>query len=262
MADNVFPEVTLAHADHALLQCWKEKVSKGFECSLILKHSKGKVTTILTSRSSRLPEPGNQKTASKTPAGDNKRKKGHSKKRLEALLSFQKRLVEEKGLPPSRLMLEQAAAAPPSPLPAESVALEEPSPTVETLSKCELCNYESTSKHGLSVHIGRTHKKTKKSQLLFDKSFKCPSCLKLFVSEHNLYFHIYGYGGPDVKPNCVGMATVKCHICKQSESCCQDMVRHVKKEHNRSASVLRRFDGKDHFVYVGADEVQCNGGCS
>ena len=94
-------------------------------------------------------------------------------------------------------MLEQAAEAPPFPPPAENVALEEPSPTVEILSKCELCDYESTSKHGLSVHRGRAHKETKKSQLLLDKSFKCPSCLKLFVSEHNLWFHIYGYGGPE-----------------------------------------------------------------
>mgnify|MGYP007123565965 FL=1 len=40
-----------------------------------------------------------------------KRKKGKNKTRLEDLLSFQKRLVEEKGLPPSKLMLEQAALA-------------------------------------------------------------------------------------------------------------------------------------------------------
>ena len=262
MADKVFPEVTLAHADYALLQCWNEKVSKGFECSLILKHSKGKVTTILTSRSSTLPEPRNKKIATKTPAGDNKRKKGQSKKRLEALLSYQKRLVEEKGLPPSRLLQQQAAEAPPFPPPAENVALEEPSPSVEILSKCELRDYESTSKHGLSVHRGRAHKETKKSQLLSDKSFKCPSCLKLFVTEHNLWFHIYGYGGPEEQPNCVGMTTVKCHICKQSESCCEDMVRHVERVHKRTASVLRRDDGKNHEVSIGDDEVHCNRGCS
>ena len=49
--------VTFAHADLAILQCWKEKVSKGFECSLMLKHSKGRVTTILKSTSSRIEEP-------------------------------------------------------------------------------------------------------------------------------------------------------------------------------------------------------------
>ena len=146
---------------------------------------------------------------------------------------------------------------PPNPSPPNpSVALEEPSPTVEPLSKCDLCDYESTTKHGLSVHIGRAHKGTKKSQLLCDETFKCPSCLKLFVSEHNLWFHIYGYGGPEVQPNCVGMATVKCHICKQSESCCEYMVDHVEQEQNRNASLLGRVDGKYHFVAVGQDEVQ------
>ena len=47
MADKVFPDVTLANADLALLQSWNNKVSKGVECSLTLKHSKGRVTTIL-----------------------------------------------------------------------------------------------------------------------------------------------------------------------------------------------------------------------
>ena len=110
MADKVLCDVTLAHADHALLQCWKEKVSKGFECSLMLKHSKGRVTTILTSSSLKIPVPRKSKPAPKISAEVITRKKGLSKKRLEALLSYQKRLVEEKGLPPSRLMLEKAAA--------------------------------------------------------------------------------------------------------------------------------------------------------
>ena len=63
-------------------------ITKGvcYHPSSILKHMKGKVTTILTSRSSRVPEPRNQKIASKTPAGDIKKKK--KKKRLEALLSY------------------------------------------------------------------------------------------------------------------------------------------------------------------------------
>ena len=156
MADKVFPDVTLANADLALLQCWKEKVSEGFECSLTLKHSRGVVTTILTSRSSRIPEPRKSKPAPKTPAGDTKRKKGSSKKRLEALLSYQKRLVEEKGLPPSRLMLEQAASAPPSPPPAEKGNA--------SIFKCDLCYYYTHSKHGLSVHRGAKHKNKQKHE--------------------------------------------------------------------------------------------------
>ena len=76
------------------------------------------------------------------------------------------------------------------------------------------------------------------------------TCSKLFVSEHNLWFNIYGYGGPPVNSNIVGMATVKCQICKQSESCCSDMVSHLKNEHNIESSVINRVDGKYHDVSV------------
>ena len=63
------------------------------------------------------------------------------------------------------------------------------------------------------------------------------TCLKLFVSEHNLWFHISGYGGPPVNSNIVGTATVKWHICKQSESCCSDRVSYTKNEHNGTPGV-------------------------
>ena len=126
-----------------------EKVSKGFECSLMLKHSKGRVTTILTSSSLKVPAP-------KISAEVITRKKGLSKKRLEALLSYQKRLVEEKGLPPSRLMLEKAAATPPLPPSAGGVEA--------SIFKCDLCYYYTHSKHGLSVHRGAKHKNTQKSE--------------------------------------------------------------------------------------------------
>ena len=152
MADKVLCDVTLAHADLALLQCWKEKVSKGFECSLMLKHSKGRVTTILTSSSLKIPVPRKSKPAPKISAEVITRKKGLPKKRLEALLSYQKRLVEEKGLPPSRLMLEKAAATPPSPPSAEGAEA--------SIFKCDLCYYYTHSKHGLSVHRGAKHKNT------------------------------------------------------------------------------------------------------
>ena len=85
-----------------------------------------------------------------------KGKKKISKKRLEALLSYQKRLVEEKGLPPSRLMLEQAALAPPSPPPAEKENA--------SIFKCDLCYYFTHSKHGLSVHRGAKHKNKQKHE--------------------------------------------------------------------------------------------------
>ena len=83
---------------------------------------------------------------------------------------------------------------------------------------------------------------------------KCPSCLKLFEFEHNLWYHIYGYFGPEVPPNCVGMATEKCHICKESESSCLKMVQHVEMKHNRKASVIRRVDGEYHHNVTLVDE--------
>ena len=117
---------------------------------------KGRVTTILTSRSARIPEPRKLKPVPQTSAGGNTRKKGRYKKKLKALLSYQKRLVEENGLPPSRLMLEQAAAGPPSPPPAERVDT--------SIFKCDLCYYFTHSKHGLSVHRGAKYKNKKKPE--------------------------------------------------------------------------------------------------
>ena len=59
MSDKVFLDVNFVNADPdlAILQCWKEMVSKGFECSLMMKHSKGSVTTILESTTFRIQEP-------------------------------------------------------------------------------------------------------------------------------------------------------------------------------------------------------------
>ena len=59
MSDKVFLDVNFVNADPdlAILQYWKEMVSKGFECSLMMKHSKGSVTTILESTPSRIQEP-------------------------------------------------------------------------------------------------------------------------------------------------------------------------------------------------------------
>ena len=54
----------------------------------------------------------------------------------------------EKGLPPSRLMEEHAAAS--------------PAPTANSTSgkqfKCDQCDFASDSQRGLKVHVGRSHK--------------------------------------------------------------------------------------------------------
>ena len=138
--------VTLALVDSSLLSCWEEMIKQGKECSLMLKHSKGKVTTTLQSTSclTHLSLSASKKT----------RKKASKKKRLEGLLAYHQHLVEERGLPPSRLMLQQAAAAPP---PSTSHPSQSPDPNEEQF-KCDQCEFFSKSKRGLKVHNGKRHK--------------------------------------------------------------------------------------------------------
>ena len=73
---------------------------------------------------------------------------------------------------------------------------------------------------------------------------------------------MYDYSGPEVPPNCVDMATVKFHICKESESSCLKVVQYVEMKHNRTASVIRRVDGEYHHnLSVGVDEIKYNAYC-
>ena len=241
MADKVFCDVALDHADLALLQCWKEKVSKGFECSLMLKHSKGRVTTILTSSSLKIPVPRKSKPAPKISAEIITRKKGLSKKRLEALLSYQKRLVEEKGLPPSRLMLEKAAATPPSTPSAESAEA--------SIFKCDLCYYYTHSKHGLSVHRGAKHKNKQKSESSNpvnvkpveissetrkttaqhgnSKTLKCSLCGKTFPNK------------PDFNEHKAALNVIECNLCHSDSyevrfSNCARLMEHWQNDHKET----------------------------
>ena len=112
-------DVTLVPVDTSILSCWEEKVKQGIECSLLLKHSKGKVITTLKC-SSDLKPPKAGGVSNLTPStqaeekGRVKKKRrtnnrGGKKRKLASLLAYHQRLVVEKGLPPSRLMLEQAA---------------------------------------------------------------------------------------------------------------------------------------------------------
>ena len=53
----------------------------------------------------------------------------------------------------------------------------------------------------------------------------------------------------------MGGATVKCHFYKNSESSCAKMIEHIEIEDKRTASVLKRVNGKYHDVSFGVDEV-------
>ena len=80
-------------------------------------------------------------------------------KKLEALLAYQKRLVEERGLPPSRLMLQHAAVETSS---VAAAPFPEPGQVSETDFKCEQCDFSSKSKRGLETHTSRIHKDNQK----------------------------------------------------------------------------------------------------
>ena len=148
--------VTLAHVNPSLLSCWEAMVKQGEECSLFLKHSDGRITATLQCTTS------SASSTSTPPAGELKKKKrkkkskGNKKRRFEALLAFHQRLVDEKGLPPSRLMKQHAAASE-SASASQNTELRKP-------FKCDQCNFSSDSKRGLKVHIGKAHREPEELQ--------------------------------------------------------------------------------------------------
>ena len=134
--------MTLAQVDPAILTCWEEMLKRGEECSLLLKHSKGRVTFSLQcakpAQSSSVAEISPAPMSSAKKKEKKRKQKRRSKKRLEALLSYHQRLVEEKGLPPSRLMLQHAGAA-------------------EARQKCDQCDFSSASQRKMKEHTSQLH---------------------------------------------------------------------------------------------------------
>ena len=157
MPDQDSIDVTLAHVDPSLLSCWQEMVKRGVECSLLLKHRSGKMIATLqcTTSSTRSSSPSTSSSSAKK----RKKNRGNKMKRLEALLAYHQRLVTEKGLPPSRLMKQHAAAL----APASSIQS-----SGGKQFKCDQCKFESDSQRGLRVHIGRSHKEQQLSEVLRD----------------------------------------------------------------------------------------------
>ena len=156
--------VTLALVDPSLLSSWEGMVKRGVECSLLLKHSKGKIIATLQSTT---PSPCPSLSSSKTsPSSAEKRKKrkkrkGSKEKRLKDLLAYHQRLVVEKGLPPSRLMEQHAAASAIAP----ASSNQRPG-CKEKLVKCDQCDFSSVSQRGLKVHVGRNHKVQQAAEIL------------------------------------------------------------------------------------------------
>ena len=124
-------------------------VKQGKECSLLLKHSNGKVIATLQCTSPTTTSTLSSSTSLSSSAKRKKKKKG-DKRKLEKLLAYHQRLVVEKGLPPSRLMEKHAAI---SSTPSDQS-------TGAEKFKCDRCDFTTDSQQGLKVHVGRSHKNT------------------------------------------------------------------------------------------------------
>ena len=149
--------------------------------------------------------------------------------------------MEEKGLPPSTLMLEKAAATPPS-LPSAERA-------EASIFKRDVCYYDTHSKHGLSVHRGPTHKNTQKSessnpgnvkpvaiasetsettvQNKNSKTLKCSLCGKIFPNK------------PEFMEHKTALNDTECNLCKSDSyqvwfSNCARLMEHWEQFHNET----------------------------
>ena len=141
-------DVTLACVDPVLVSCWDRMVKQGKECSLLLKHSNGKVIATLQCTAPTTTSALSSSTSlSSSAKRKKKKKKKGGKRKLEKLLAYHQRLVVEKGLPPSRLMEEYAATSSPCDQSTDAKKF-----------KCDHCDFTSDSQRGLKVHVGRSHK--------------------------------------------------------------------------------------------------------
>ena len=89
--DNI--DVTLACVDPALVSSWDKLVKQGKECSLLLKHSKGKV--IATLQCTTPSTPFTLSSSASPSSAKRKKKKGGKKRKLDKLLAYHQRLVVE-----------------------------------------------------------------------------------------------------------------------------------------------------------------------
>ena len=154
-------DVTLAWTDPDIILCWEKKVKQGRECSLLLEYKNGKVTTTLKVGKVNSSEARTPALTSKSQAEKNKQGSGGKKKKLAKLLDYHKRLVEEKGLPPSNLMVKHAAQATSIHLPAQ-----EPKAKDVSKFKCDKCENTFNSKWKLGKHMKNKHPHLQKPEEL------------------------------------------------------------------------------------------------
>ena len=138
----------------------KKKVKQGRECSLLLKHKNGKVTTTLKVSKDVKSEARFPKTDSKSEAENKNQTKGGRK--LATLLAYHQRLVDEKGLPPSNLMVQHAAEMSSTSSPAQKPGQED----IFNTFKCDLCQILLKTKQKLGKHMRNKHTDLQKPEEL------------------------------------------------------------------------------------------------
>ena len=175
-------------------------MNQGKDCSLFLECKKGKISTTLEVSQLRSSIVKASKLTPESQAGIKKKNK-NSSKRLQKLLDYHQRLVTEKGLPPSRLMLHHAAA-----LVTESDKKPEQEENTQEF-KCDQCDHTSKTVHGLKVHRDGKHKENQLSEILSEhsldsslvvivqkpvhmKHFSCEKCVYTFKSKQELEDHM------------------------------------------------------------------------
>ena len=247
-------------------------VRQGTEFSLLLKHRKGKIITVLKSTGSRVfkKKDSSPFPHTSTQAEKKKKKGGNKQKRLEALLAYHQRLVVEKWLPPSRLMLQHAVALKALHFQAE---IEEP-----ILFQCDQCDFKTNSHQGVNVHKGIQHQEPQKPVDQDEESnyeqneiehFRCDHCEYGTYSKHGLAVHIGIRHKEMQKPDffheeaplsrkfsrctfcrerfdsksefnahtrCTEKKDVKCPLCDSFLGNCYYLQEHMKEQHDRDHS--------------------------
>ena len=134
-------------------------LKRGKECTLMLKHSKGQVTSTLqsTKLTSSLPHPGPSSSPSKK-----QRRKTNKKKKLEPL-PISNAWWRIRDRPPVASCAAKTS-------PTFSTLTQSPGPS-EKQFKCDQCDLSSKSLRGLKVHNGRSHKDSQLPEQLLLESF-------------------------------------------------------------------------------------------
>ena len=152
----------------------------------------------------------------------NRRRKETSKKRLESLLAYHQRLVTDKWMPPSRLMLQHAANAP---------ALPVSTPKKKEDFSCNHCEYSTPSKLGLVGHIGIKHKGPQKPEVPCDEVAQSPAIFRCTFCRNQYDCKVRFRDNTQF--DFVMEKHIKCPLCDCYPKNCHFHKEHMKEKHHR-----------------------------